>query len=148
MRGTTKTQDEQMDYQGLSVESSSYVFFFFSSRRRHTRLQGDWSSDVCSSDYFTYGTGGAAMVATADPRPRSDGGSAMSVRARDVANRVVMVSALVGLAVAFLSAPASAAVGDVLRRVLIPVGDPATCTDMFFAPPLEANSPIGTSVAV
>src|SRR3989454_2603069 len=23
--------------------------FFFSSRRRHTRLQGDWSSDVCSS---------------------------------------------------------------------------------------------------
>src|SRR5256885_2160048 len=23
---------------------------FFSSRRRHTRLQGDWSSDVCSSD--------------------------------------------------------------------------------------------------
>src|SRR6266446_8739696 len=29
----------------------SYSFiFFFSSRRRHTRLQGDWSSDVCSSD--------------------------------------------------------------------------------------------------
>src|SRR5256885_12190444 len=27
-----------------------YLFFFFSSRRRHTRLQGDWSSDVCSSD--------------------------------------------------------------------------------------------------
>src|SRR6266446_9660359 len=26
------------------------IFFFFSSRRRHTRLQGDWSSDVCSSD--------------------------------------------------------------------------------------------------
>src|SRR6266446_9370713 len=28
----------------------SRLFFFFSSRRRHTRLQGDWSSDVCSSD--------------------------------------------------------------------------------------------------
>src|SRR2546426_10323531 len=27
-------------------------FFFFSSRRRHTRLQGDWSSDVCSSDLY------------------------------------------------------------------------------------------------
>src|SRR5256885_8357303 len=26
------------------------VSVFFSSRRRHTRLQGDWSSDVCSSD--------------------------------------------------------------------------------------------------
>src|SRR5437763_14494266 len=25
-------------------------FFFFSSRRRHTRYIGDWSSDVCSSD--------------------------------------------------------------------------------------------------
>src|SRR2546427_3722000 len=26
------------------------VFFFFSSRRRHTRFDCDWSSDVCSSD--------------------------------------------------------------------------------------------------
>src|SRR3989454_2142247 len=34
-------------------------FFFFSSRRRHTRLQGDWSSDVCSSDLLVgkYGEG-------------------------------------------------------------------------------------------
>src|SRR5256885_12366169 len=29
--------------------------FFFSSRRRHTRLQGDWSSDVCSSDLQVVG---------------------------------------------------------------------------------------------
>src|SRR2546426_6986692 len=28
----------------------AFGLFFFSSRRRHTRLQGDWSSDVCSSD--------------------------------------------------------------------------------------------------
>src|SRR5437868_12341706 len=27
-----------------------YLFFFFSSRRRHTRSKRDWSSDVCSSD--------------------------------------------------------------------------------------------------
>src|SRR3989475_4270072 len=26
------------------------LFFFFSSRRRHTRFDCDWSSDVCSSD--------------------------------------------------------------------------------------------------
>src|SRR5690606_40944150 len=26
------------------------MFFFFSSRRRHTRFSRDWSSDVCSSD--------------------------------------------------------------------------------------------------
>src|SRR5690606_40258873 len=29
---------------------SAYLFFFFSSRRRHTRFSRDWSSDVCSSD--------------------------------------------------------------------------------------------------
>src|SRR5690606_39290454 len=29
------------------------VFFFFSSRRRHTRFSRDWSSDVCSSDLLT-----------------------------------------------------------------------------------------------
>src|SRR5215211_4098801 len=28
------------------------VFFFFSSRRRHTRSLCDWSSDVCSSDLW------------------------------------------------------------------------------------------------
>src|SRR2546430_13596386 len=28
------------------------LFFFFSSRRRHTRFDCDWSSDVCSSDLF------------------------------------------------------------------------------------------------
>src|SRR2546430_16058507 len=27
-----------------------HVLFFFSSRRRHTRFDCDWSSDVCSSD--------------------------------------------------------------------------------------------------
>src|SRR5437764_11865016 len=28
----------------------TWIVFFFSSRRRHTRYIGDWSSDVCSSD--------------------------------------------------------------------------------------------------
>src|SRR5256885_8228761 len=32
------------------------LLFFFSSRRRHTRLQGDWSSDVCSSDLVAVGS--------------------------------------------------------------------------------------------
>src|SRR2546430_3099009 len=31
------------------LRARSY-FFFFSSRRRHTRFDCDWSSDVCSSD--------------------------------------------------------------------------------------------------
>src|SRR5688500_20296314 len=36
--------------QTVAILAPNIVFFFFSSRRRHTRLQGDWSSDVCSSD--------------------------------------------------------------------------------------------------
>src|SRR3712207_8638439 len=30
------------------------MFFFFSSRRRHTRYWRDWSSDVCSSDLYLW----------------------------------------------------------------------------------------------
>src|SRR3989442_9775943 len=33
-------------------------FFFFSSRRRHTRCGRDWSSDVCSSDLGVTGRRG------------------------------------------------------------------------------------------
>src|SRR5690606_39391859 len=33
-----------------SAVSFCSLFFFFSSRRRHTRFSRDWSSDVCSSD--------------------------------------------------------------------------------------------------
>src|SRR5690606_40338987 len=36
-------------------------YFFFSSRRRHTRFSRDWSSDVCSSD----------LNSTSQVRPRS-----------------------------------------------------------------------------
>src|SRR5215467_10450835 len=37
--------------------------FFFSSRRRHTRLQGDWSSDVCSSDLLRGSLGSVNDIA-------------------------------------------------------------------------------------
>src|SRR5207249_8461045 len=36
-------------------------FFFFSSRRRHTRSKRDWSSDVCSSDLRERGTETASL---------------------------------------------------------------------------------------
>src|SRR5438477_9704793 len=45
-------------------------FFFFSSRRRHTRLTCDWSSDVCSSDLFT-GDQAAMVAALTDISERS-----------------------------------------------------------------------------
>src|SRR2546430_9818562 len=34
----------------LEARQESLGRFFFSSRRRHTRFDCDWSSDVCSSD--------------------------------------------------------------------------------------------------
>src|SRR5262249_56372035 len=50
---------------------------FFSSRRRHTRLVSDWSSDVCSSDLLTgvafrRGVGGKGGM-PADSRPDEHG---------------------------------------------------------------------------
>src|SRR5436309_14671882 len=34
----------------MLMQNTLSHFFFFSSRRRHTRFSRDWSSDVCSSD--------------------------------------------------------------------------------------------------
>src|SRR5205807_6534533 len=48
------------------------VFVFFSSRGRHTRLQGDWSSDVCSSDL------GPAAAWAADRRSADRNGARWS----------------------------------------------------------------------
>src|SRR2546421_1941910 len=39
-------------YVGCGTDRTQCVFFF-SSRRRHTRSDRDWSSDVCSSDLAT-----------------------------------------------------------------------------------------------
>src|SRR5207247_5119525 len=42
-------------------------FFFFSSRRRHTRSTRDWSSDVCSSDLEPLGRHNVHLL-RANPR--------------------------------------------------------------------------------
>src|SRR3712207_5238681 len=44
-----------------------FCFFFFSSRRRHTRYWRDWSSDVCSSDDNELMTGFRKQIANASP---------------------------------------------------------------------------------
>src|SRR5690242_12470874 len=50
----------------MSIDSSKLIInFFFSSRRRHTRLTCDWSSDVCSSD----------LTAVTSPAVRSQTGA-------------------------------------------------------------------------
>src|ERR1019366_3533000 len=58
----------------------SPVTIFFSSRRRHTRLVSDWSSDVCSSDLWCPGPPGEG------PGRRAEGSSILlccSSRAQD-----------------------------------------------------------------
>src|SRR5437867_3885597 len=61
--------DESKDYldkAGIStasirMKSKWTAGFFFSSRRRHTRSYGDWSSDVCSSDLELDSRTGSSM---------------------------------------------------------------------------------------
>src|SRR2546427_5897633 len=95
------------------------MFFFFSSRRRHTRFDCDWSSDVCSSDLVdslwvrsahagrgalvggaTLGIGFGALAASVCPRECDISSGTAFVRGGLVG--VVLggaIGALVGLAV-------------------------------------------------
>src|SRR2546430_10642869 len=60
----------------LRARLSSTSLFFFSSRRRHTRFDCDWSSDVCSSDLYAHAEGLAiaqgAAAALVDRKFRVD----------------------------------------------------------------------------
>src|SRR5215217_2339295 len=65
------------------------LFFFFSSRRRHTRYWRDWSSDVCSSDLGALrragGAGGedrrlARLLRRAEVRDLTAGGERLDAR--------------------------------------------------------------------
>src|SRR5919201_2349792 len=72
-------------------EKRHFIFdFFFSSRRRHTRLQGDWSSDVCSSDLQSTTSAGLTSGGTASwtPAALADGTYNWQVRARDAAGNL------------------------------------------------------------
>src|SRR2546428_4770734 len=64
--------------------------FFFSSRRRHTRSDRDWSSDVCSSDLFLLMFGQIHTAAL------QYGFAAAAIRASWFWSLVVIVLAVVG----------------------------------------------------
>src|SRR6266446_9419650 len=84
--------------------------FFFSSRRRHTRLQGDWSSDVCSSDL-----GFLQDVGSWTPREHRVRCGARDVFAEDRAKVDIVGPKLVERWVA--GGPASARLGERIRSI-------------------------------
>src|SRR5256886_3041062 len=59
----------------LLIVESCPMIFFFSSRRRHTRFDCDWSSDVCSSDL----AGLVAGMGTGSPIPERGDRSGVGV---------------------------------------------------------------------
>src|SRR5882762_11034781 len=63
--------------------------FFFSSRRRHTRVKCDWSSDVCSSDLRSGHTGSVWGV------PASASSSRPPITTNSLGGRIVMTRLLV-----------------------------------------------------
>src|SRR5256885_3561825 len=62
------------------VAGRTISYFFFSSRRRHTRLQGDWSSDVCSSDLFKARDGFCPLGPRVVPRAAIANPDALTIR--------------------------------------------------------------------
>src|SRR5256886_6629440 len=83
---------------GLLGRRVFIVFFFFSSRRRHTRFDCDWSSDVCSSDLVSAATIAVALA-----------GSGM----------IVGVLTRTGSALAFGGAVLSASMGSLLVAMIL-----------------------------
>src|SRR6266567_8415428 len=68
------------------VCACSKLVFFFSSRRRHTRCDCDWSSDVCSSDLDVRWVAMEAKALLEEMglrgRPKTSGSRGMHVNAR------------------------------------------------------------------
>src|SRR6266487_1529605 len=91
------------------------LFFFFSSRRRHTRWTGDWSSDVCSSDLH---------VAEAGLRAADDAEVASTARAEGrvvVTENVADVSAERDVVLVFVlkkNLPAGGGMASGLAKIL------------------------------
>src|SRR5204863_934095 len=65
----------------VDLNVGSY-FFFFSSRRRHTRSLRDWSSDVCSSDLACHRDIDCAVLLRGRDAPNSSGTVYVTVAGR------------------------------------------------------------------
>src|SRR2546430_17417807 len=75
------------------------LFFFFSSRRRHTRFDCDWSSDVCSSDLVVYQPIWSTTWAEAQTPVVTVAGGTIPVGGRTVENGFHFSNALIRIGV-------------------------------------------------
>src|SRR5215475_4698967 len=134
------------------MERRYFVFFFFSSRRRHTRFSRDWSSDVCSSDLSSHRSWRVPRWRQRPARrPSCVEGDSMSVESLD--RLVRQVAAQVrwrrvehyGLRGAFYGALASVAV-LIFKLSLGPLAVPAALA-LFFAGAL-AGAVLGLAKSV
>src|ERR1022692_1865416 len=91
-----------------------FCIFFLSSRRRHTRLQGDWSSDVCSSDLIAR-TGGRSNQPEANPQPPPRAGTGLFQPSRGAVRPGLRAGPILGsvwaLAAASLASPSGGGPG-------------------------------------
>src|SRR5476649_671718 len=111
----------------------SNYFFFFSSRRRHTRSLCDWSSDVCSSDLRRAGGDVSRHRVMA----------ALDHAGREIAKREgTPVKTVLALALAFLAAISTAAAQDYPERIItlvspFPPGGPSDTTARLIIGPMS-----------
>src|SRR2546430_10247048 len=60
--GVSVEKDAREQLERVRAAAVQRVTFFFSSRRRHTRFDCDWSSDVCSSDLVVNNRGNSLSI--------------------------------------------------------------------------------------
>src|SRR5690349_6742102 len=80
-----------------------FLFFFFSSRRRHTRSLRDWSSDVCSSDLGYTQAGTLVIPLDADAPDEDKPGWVVDGQQRCAAIREARVDAFPICVTAFIT---------------------------------------------
>src|SRR5690606_8229119 len=83
-------------------------FFFFSSRRRHTRFSRDWSSDVCSSDLNEQVSWPLALMASAFLGALAGGVTAtlnLRFKIMDLLSGILVMMALYSINLRLISGP-------------------------------------------
>src|SRR6267154_3055503 len=121
-----------------------YAFvFFFSSRRRHTRWTGDWSSDVCSSDLVPprYPTSRRGATRRRGREPRDPHAGGMSIALYRLDDRLIHGQVVVGwgkpLNVGFIVLVDDAVRSSEWEQELYRMGVPADI-EVVFASTVEA----------